>query len=156
MVLVFYFFVNIGFTFSFFKFQKRHIHVLEVFTYWCLSSLLVQNYSAIQTMNYKTSIVPNVVSLGVVHLLNRTVLYPVITLLFLNQYSAATKNWKKAMFIIFYVAFLTGMESLSDFLGVFVHVSWTVWLAGTFWLLYLLILIGFMKYFRRKLFMLGA
>lgn len=151
MVLIFYLVVNAGLVLSFWKLQRKRLHVLEQFLYGCLSSLVVQNYSAIQSMNYKSSIVPDVLSLEMAHLLNRTVLYPVITLLFLNRYAAGKSTGTKLVLLIGYTSWFTGMEWLSNRLGVFIHVYWKVAWSAAFWLLYLLLFMGIMKGFRKWL-----
>ena len=156
MILGFYLLVSIGVAVYLFKVQKKNIHVLEVFTYWSASSLLVQNYSAIQTMNYKSSIILSVVSLGLANLVIRTALYPAITILFMNLYFVMKGKWRKILLMAGFAALLTGLESLSDFLRVFVHVTWTMWLSALFWLGYLVVLVWFGKYFRKKLFAWGA
>jgi hypothetical protein len=155
-VFVFYIILNILVLVIFFKFLKQRIYPLEIFVYWCLGSLIVQNYSAIQTMNYKTSIVLHAISLGSAHLLNRTILYPVITLMFLSTYGATKAVLGKIILILCSVILLTGMELLSNLLGVFVRVTWPIWLSASFWLVYVLIMIVFMKYFQRKLVLVGA
>lgn len=84
MAFVIFLLVDVGIAVVFFKIGRKQLHPVEILLYWCLSSILFQNYSAIQTMNIKSSIVPDAYGPKFAHLLNRTVLYPVISLLSLN------------------------------------------------------------------------
>jgi hypothetical protein len=86
MVFVFYVVLNLVILKYFIKFQKKNIHVLEILVYWLMATILFQNYTAFFSMNIKYFIIPDVFSLEMSHLLNRTILYPVITIIFLNRF----------------------------------------------------------------------
>jgi hypothetical protein len=137
---------------SFFKYSKKNLHVLEILTYWMVSSLLVQNYSALNSMNFKTFIIPDVITLEIAHFLNRTLLIPCMFLWFINSYIVITTFEKKLIFIIGFVFILVGMEWFQDWSGVFKHNHWRLWWSYTAWLISVLILIGFTKFFHRKWF----
>ncbi|KIL38660.1 hypothetical protein SD70_25165 [Gordoniibacillus kamchatkensis] len=152
MVFIFFLLVNAGFAFAFFSIRKKRLLPIEIFLYWCLSAIFVQNYSAIQTMNFKSSINPNEPGPEFAHLLNRTVLYPVLGMLFLNSYCALKSGRMKLVCILSFAALTTGIEWLSSVLGVFVHVWLKLWWSAAFWLIHNLLLVGIMKMFRRKLY----
>lgn len=152
MVFVVFLLINAGVSFVFFKFYKRHLSPIEILLYWCISSLLVQNYSAIQTMNLRSSFVPDELGPGLAHLLNRTVLYPILSLIWLNQYCASQSARAKWIGILGYVTFMTGLEWLAGMMNVFVHRWWNISWSAAFWLLHFFLLIAIMKVIRHKLY----
>lgn len=133
------------------KYRNKHLHALEIFAVWCAGSLIIQNYSALQTMNFRSSVIPDILSLELANLLNRTVLYPVAILLFLDWHSAAGSLGKKSWITLLAAAVLTGLEWLSGRLGVFVHVTWPLWGTAVFWLLLCLVAEAILKLMRMKL-----
>lgn len=155
MVFMVYLIVNAGVTFVFFKSLKKHLTPLEILLYWCVASLFVQNYVAIQTMNLKSSVIPDELSLGMTNLLNRTVLHPVLSLIFMNQYRASQRAKAKWICILGYTALATGTEWLACITNVFVHVWWRYPWSVAYWFMEFLLLIGFMKVYRHY-FMTGA
>lgn len=151
--MVFILFVLLYFTAALFlvRFGKKNLHALEILSYWLVSTILFQNYSAWFFMNFQFAVIPNVPSLEMVNFINRTVLYPILGVTFLNQYVILSSTGKRLRIIFGYMALLNGMEWLEDRLGVYKHTYWKFWWSLTFWLAFLLILIGFMKIFRKKL-----
>ncbi len=151
MILLFYIILNFLSTFVFFAFQKKHLHILEILTYWLFGSLLIQNYSAFNHINFKLFVISDVLSLELAHFLNRIVLEPLVIVWFLNYYAANTSFGKRALLIAAFVCILVGLEWFADWLGVFRHNGWKVWWSFTVWLTSILLSIGFMKVFRNKL-----
>jgi hypothetical protein len=119
--------------------------------YWAISSMLFQNYSALFYMNFKHLIISDNLSLAMAHFINRIVLYPVFTIMFLNYYITLPFVGKKLVFFLSYIALLNGLEWLAEWLRVLKHIHWKLWWSFSFWLVFLLISIGFMKFFRMKL-----
>lgn len=158
LILVFLFFLvlNAGIVMMFVTTPRKELLPLEIFLYWCLSSILVQNYAALQTMNFKTSIIPDQLNLEFAHFLNRTVLYPVLSLLFLHTYKASKGVEAKLVCFLVFSLLMYVFEYLSGAFGVFVHVTWKEWWAVAFGFLHNLILIGVMEVFRKKLLSGGA
>jgi hypothetical protein len=152
MAVIYFILINAGVLLAFFKLQRKLLHPVEIFLYWCLSTIIVQNYSAIQTMNMKSSIVPFELSSGFAHLLNRTVLYPVLALMLINGFCALKCLRMKLICLLGYTVLLTGLEWLSGALGIFVHVWWSVWWSAAFWLMHNSVMIGIMKVFRKQLY----
>ncbi|MBD2868209.1 hypothetical protein [Paenibacillus arenilitoris] len=152
MEFIFFLLVNVGITIVFFTIRRKRLHPVEIFLYWCLSSLIFQNYSAIQTMNIKSSIVPDEWSPAFAHLLNRIMLYPVISLLFLNGYCAIKSRGTKVIYFLGWAAAATSVEWLSSIMGVFVHVWLKIGWSAAFWLFHNGALIGVMYMTRLALF----
>ncbi len=150
MIFIFYLVVNAGLANVFFKIRGKQLLPLEILFYWCISSILVQNYSALQIMNFKSSMIPDRLGPEFAHLLNRTVLYPVLALLFLHTYNASKGARTKLVCIVGFSMLMYGFEYLSNHLGVFVHITLKEWWSATFYLLHNLILIGIMSVFRKS------
>lgn len=151
MIFLVFLLIDAGVSFVFFKFQKKHLSPIEILLYWCISSLLVQNYSAIQTMNLKSSVIPDQLSLEFTQFLNRTVLYPILSLICINLYLALRGATTKWICVLGYATFMTGLEWLFGVLNVFVHVWWKMSWSAAFWLIQVFLLIGIMKAIRHKL-----
>lgn len=156
MVFFLFLLVNAGVAFVFFSFQKKRLSPVEILLYWCISSLLLQNYAAIQTMNLKSSFIPNELGLELAHFLNRTVLCPILSLIFVNLYCATRNASVKWICLAGYVALATGLEWLFGVMNVFVHVWWRMSWSALFWLAQSLLLIGITKLIRRKLYLTEA
>ncbi|MDQ0198735.1 hypothetical protein J2S10_001893 [Neobacillus ginsengisoli] len=152
MVLFFYATLNIIALFLFIKYKKRGFHILEIFVYWMVGSYLFQNFSAICYMNYKTLIIPDKFSIELAHFLNRIVLFPLLMVTFLHFFLIISTLSKKLLLIIGFILLLVGMEWLANLLGVLIHVHWVIWWSFAFWLVALLFLIVFMRFFRKFLF----
>jgi hypothetical protein len=151
MIFSFFIFLNIIGVFLFTK-TKKNLHILEIFVYWLVASYLFQNLSAFCYMNLKTLIIPDKLSFELSHFLNRTIIYPIIMVTFLHYFLMLKRNIRKLLLFIFFISVLVGMEYIEHFSGVLIHVHWKLWWSFTFWLAALLVLIGFMKIFRRILY----
>lgn len=151
LVFLFYLLINAGFGYGFFRIRSKRLVPLEILFYWCISSMLVQNYSALQTMNFKSAMVPDQLSPEFAHLFNRTVLYPVLTLLYLHTYKASRGAGAKLVCIIGFSMLMYGFECLSGALGVFVHLALKEWWSAAYFLLHNLIMVGIMTLFRKRL-----
>ncbi|MEW9699801.1 hypothetical protein [Paenibacillus sp. SI8] len=151
MIFTFYILLNSAVVLFLWKYKKKNIHILEVLVYWLFAGILYQNYSALLYMNFKLIIIPDTLSLEMAHFINRTVLYPVFTILFLNHFIRLQSAGKKIALILSYVVLFNGLEGLADWLGVLMHTKWKLWWSFSFWIIYLLLSIGFMKFFRMKL-----
>ena len=151
MVLTFYILLNIAVLLFFFRYQKRNIHVLEVITYWLVATILFQNYTALFYMNFKYFLIPDILSLELANLMNRTILFPLLAILFLNRYIVLTTIKEKTLWLVCYTVILSSMEGLGDRLGILIHTHWKIGWSFSFWLFFLLALMGFMSYFRKKL-----
>ena len=151
MILLFYTVLNVIAIFLFIK-KKKKLHILEIIVYWMVSSYLYQNFSALCYMNFKTIIIPDKLSYELSHFLNRIILFPILLVTFLHFFLVLSTHLKKLLLMICFIFLLSGLEWLSDFLGVLIHVHWKVWWSFSFWLIGLLVLVGFMKFFRRILF----
>jgi hypothetical protein len=152
MVLFAYILINLFVVVFFFKYQVKRLHVLEILFYWFTSSLLVQNQSALLFMNFKYITIPDVVTLELAHLMNRTVLYPYLTFIFLNQYITLITKWTKLVMIFTFTLLLVGMDGLSVWLGIVEFVKWNFFMSALFWFCYLIIAIAIMKLFQKKLY----
>lgn len=151
MVLLFYIALNILVIFLFFK-VKKNLDILEIIVYWMVASYVFQNFSALCYMNLKTLIVPEQLSYELAHFLNRIVLFPVVMVAFLNFFQALYQNYKRLLLLLCFIFILAGLELLAHYSGVLIHVNWRVWWSFSYWLSALLILIGFMKLFRKFLY----
>ncbi|MEO2077152.1 MAG: hypothetical protein ABGX20_17435 [Bacillus sp. (in: firmicutes)] len=151
MVLFFYIVLNVLALFLFIR-KKKMLHVLEIIVYWMISTYLYQNFSAICYMNFKTLIVPEKLSLEFSHFINRTVLFPLLMVIFLHYFLILTTYWKKMLLFVSFVFLLTGLEYFSDLLGVLIHKNWRVWWSFAYWVATLSVLLVCMKVFRRILY----
>ncbi|CAH1213154.1 hypothetical protein PAECIP111891_03921 [Paenibacillus allorhizoplanae] len=150
MVFLLYSFVSLFVFVYFMKYQKKHLHALEIFLFWCLASLLIQIRSAIFTMNMKSVVIPQSLLFEFSHVLIRLVLYPLVTVFCLNEIAATASKTKKIGMIIKYSALLLGLEWISDWLGVFNHMKPYLLGSGVFWVGYVMLMIMIMKVFHRK------
>lgn len=151
MIAAFYILISLLVLFLLFKYQIRNIHAVEILVYWLVATILCQNYSALLYMNLKYIWIPDILSLEMANFINRTVLYPLLTILFLNRYIILTTLGKKISWVLFYGLILTSMEWLEAWLGVLVYTNGKMKWSFLFWLFYVLVSIGFMRYFRKKL-----
>lgn len=151
VILFFYSLLNLIVVIIFAK-KKKRLHILEILVYWMISSYIYQNFSALCSMNFQTLIVPNKLSYEFSHFLNRTILFPVLMVVFLDFYLHLNTFFKKALLILCFILVLSGFEWLAHFLNVLIHKQWRVWWSLAFWLSALLLLIGFMQLFRRLLY----
>lgn len=151
MILFFYIVLNMMAIFLFLKIKKT-LHILEIFIYWHVSSYLFQNFSALCYMNFKTLFIPDILSYELSHFFNRIVLFPIIMVMFLHYYLKLNHFMKKVLLMIGFICLLSGLEWLADLLGILIHVHWQIWWSYSFWLASLLLLIGFMKFFRKILY----
>lgn len=151
MIFIFYLFLNLLILAYFFYWQKKHLHSLEIFVLWLAGSMLFQNYSALFFMNFKYFVIPNVLSIEITHFMNRVVLIPIITIIFLNQLIIIKSLIQRIVCTFIFVFLLTGMENLAVYLGVLKHVNWRIMWSIGFWFIYTLILIFIMGIFRKRL-----
>lgn len=151
MILIFYFALNVISIILFISLKKK-LHVLESFVYWMLSSYLYQNFSAICYMNFKTLYIPDNLQNELSHFLNRTILFPLIMVTFLHFFLTVSSRLKKLIVMITFLFILLGFEWLADSFGVLIHRNWRTWWSFTYWIVTLLVLISFMKIFRKLLY----
>lgn len=151
MVFTLFVLLNILAIVLFFKFQRKNIHPIEIVTCWFVSTILFQNYSAFFVMNMKYFKIPEILSLELSHFLNRTVLIPMVTLIFINFYITKSKVGQKIIIFVSFFLLLGGVEFMEHFLGVLLHHNWKLLWSFAFWIIYLQLIIIFMKYFRKKL-----
>ncbi|MDF2791938.1 MAG: hypothetical protein K0S80_5040 [Neobacillus sp.] len=119
--------------------------------YWLIGTMLFQNYSALFVMNFKYFYIPDIIQLKLSHLLNRLVLIPVITLIFMNGYLSLHRRIHKVILFLIFMLLFDGIEWLAHRSGVLIHQNWNVWWSIGFWFLYGCLNILFMKWFRRRL-----
>lgn len=155
MVFFFYLILNL-ITIIHFSRIKKKLHSLEIILYWMLSSYLYQNFSAICYMNFKTIIIPNNFSLEMAHFINRIILFPSLMVLFLHFFHSVKSSYRKALVFGSFIFLFVGLEWLADLLRVLIHVQWKLWWSFLFWIVVLIILIGFKKFFRSMLFKKGV
>lgn len=151
MTLLFYLMLNLG-VLIFFIIKKKNLHILEIMVYWLFGSYLFQNFSALCYMNFKTLIVPDVLILELAHFLNRMILFPLLMVIFLDFFIVMKSFLKKVLVYIGFIFLFLALEWLANFLEVLKHVHWRVWWSFSLWPLILLVLIGFMKIFRKVLY----
>jgi hypothetical protein len=151
MIFSFTILLNLIGVFLFIK-TKKNLHILEILVYWLVASYLFQNLSALCYMNFKTLIIPEKLSFELSHFLNRAVMYPILMVSFLHYLLLLKSITRKLILLMFYISVLVGMEYIEHFTGVLIHVHWKLWWSFAFWLAALLVLMGFMKFFRRILY----
>ncbi|WP_262176984.1 hypothetical protein [Cytobacillus firmus] len=103
-------------------------------------------------MNFKTLVIPEQLSYEFAHFLNRILLFPVLMVLSLNYFLTLKTYKSRILLITFFILILSGLEWLGHTTGVLIHVHWRIWWSFTFWLVSILALIGFMKFFRKILY----
>jgi hypothetical protein len=155
MVLIFYALINLIGIFYFVK-LKKNIHILEILVYWMASSYLFQNFSALCVMNFKTLVIPDLLSYELTDVLNRIVLFPLLMVTFLNYFRSSNSYLTKLLISFSYILLLTGLEWSSHLSGVLLHVHWKIWWSLGFWMIALWLLVWFEKFFRKLLYRGGA
>jgi hypothetical protein len=151
MTLLFYLVLNLVALILYIR-KNKNLHILEIMVYWMFGSYLFQNFSALCYMNFKTLIVPNVLSLEIAHFLNRINLFPLLMVIFLDFFIMIKQLIKKILLFIGFLFLFLALEWLADFLKILIHVHWRVWWSFSYWILILLVLIGIMKIFRKILY----
>lgn len=152
LVFIGYVLFNLITLFYFFRCERKHIHALEVLTYWLAATILFQNYTAFFYMNIKYMIVTEQLSLELAHLLNRTVLYPVCAVIYLNRYAASTGRLTRFLWALTAILFFTSLEWLADWTEVLQHTSeWQPWWSFAWWCLFIVSMVALHRAFRMKL-----
>jgi hypothetical protein len=72
--------------------------------------------------------------------------------IFLDCFIIFKTTFKRGLLFIGFIFLFVGLEWFSDFFRVLIHVHWRIWWSFSFWLLTLLVLLGFMKFFRKILY----
>jgi len=150
MILVFFIVLN-TILFSLFIIKKKRLHILEILVYWLIATYLYQNFSALCYMNFKTLIIPDKLTFELSHFVNRIILFPLFMVTFLHYYLVFNTTLKRILLTGSFIILLSGLEWLSDYLGVLIHVNWQIWWSPSFWLAVLMVLIGVMTLFRKML-----
>lgn len=157
MVFFFYLLLNVITVLLFVKRKKKeNLNILEVVVYWLVSTYFYQNFSAFCFMNIKKLIVPNELLMEYTHFLNRLVLFPLVMVFFIHFFVLSDGYLPKALWIFVYINILVGLEWMSDFLGVLKHHDFKIWWSYAFWFSSLILLIIFMKIFRKILYKEGV
>lgn len=151
MALAFFMVVNLSVIILFIKGLHKNLHILEIALYWFSTTILVQNYTAPFVMNLHYLDIPDVLHLELAHLLNRTVLYPFLCIIFLNRLIVLHSLSAKVSLLMGCTALLGGVEWLEDWLKICIHVHWRLWWTFGCWFIILLASIGFMRFFRKQL-----
>lgn len=151
MIITFYIILNLVIILAFFLIVKKHLKNLEILVHWFVGSILFQNFSAVNYMNYKKLIIPEDFSIELTHFFNRMILIPLLFVWFLNQYIALTSKVKKLTLSLFFLLIFLGIEWLAEELGVLEHKDWKIWWSVAFWTSAQIASVFFMKYFRKKL-----
>jgi hypothetical protein len=151
MILSVYVVLNLLCVFVFFKVRNKRLHPLEIGTYWIFCTLLVQNYYAFNHINFKLIVIPDIIDMELAHLVNRTILEPLLFVWFLAYYAAYASSWKRALLAAAFLCLLVGQERFAVWLGVFRYNGWTIWGSFAVWLASILLSIAFMSIFRKKL-----
>lgn len=150
MILVFFIVLNI-IVLSLFIMKKKRLHILEILVYWLIATYLYQNFSALCYMNFKTLIIPEKLTFELSHFVNRIILFPLLMVTFLHYYLVFNTTFKRILLTGSFIILLSGLEWLSDYVGVLIHVNWQIWWSPSFWLAALMVLIGVMTLFRKML-----
>nr|WP_304217039.1 hypothetical protein [Fredinandcohnia onubensis] len=131
--------------------KKKRLHILEILVYWLIATYLYQNFSALCYMNFKTLIIPEKITFELSHFVNRIILFPLLMVTFLHYYLVFNTTFKRILLTGSFIILLSGLEWLSDYVGVLIHVNWQIWWSPSFWLAALMVLIGVMTFFRKML-----
>ena len=151
MILFSYIVLNIIVIVLFIK-KRTKLHLLEILVYWMIGSYLFQNLSALCYMNFKTLVIPDKLSYEFSHFLNRTILYPALMVMFIHFFLILRTYTKKILLLLCFVSILVGVEWVEHFSHILIHEHWKLWWSFAFWTVALLVLIGFMKFFRKILY----
>jgi len=151
MVLLFYIALNLVFVYLLVKYRSKRMHPLELFVNGLFGSFLVQNYNAINSMNFKTFVIPDVLSLEFAHVLNRFVLFPVSVLYMLTLLLTVQSLSKKLLIVVCFECIFVGLEWLEDWQGVLIHQHWRLWWSFAVWLVIMAISCSMMIIFRKIL-----
>ncbi|WP_108669948.1 hypothetical protein [Peribacillus acanthi] len=151
MIFIFYLFINLFLTLYVFKYKRSNLTLLELIVYWLLGSLFIQNFSALNHLNFNFIRIPDQFLIEITHVMNRLVLYPLFLVWFLNDFVAIKGILKKVLLVLVFLMINAGLEWLADWFDILNHVKWKVWWTFAFWLSYLLLSVVFLKIFRKML-----
>jgi hypothetical protein len=110
-----------------FTFYKKSLHILEVFTYWCFSAILIQNYSAILYVNFQKIILSDVISYNWADIANRLILLPMLIIWFLNLCVKSSRITTKLILFFLFSFLLLGIEITSEWMGLITYQNWSIW-----------------------------
>lgn len=148
MVLTLFVLANFWLAALFFLNRRKHLHPLDIIFCWIVGTLLVQNYSALNTMNFRYFVIPDRLDLELAHFLNRIVLVPIIFIWFLNGWVGAASLRGKIAAAAGAVAVLFGVESGMVLSGVLSYNGWKPWWSMAVWTGAVVVATAAMKGFR--------
>jgi hypothetical protein len=148
MILSIFILLNLTVFFSFFIFGKKELHILEITAYFFFAGIPVQNLSALLCLDLGWITISSTQSLEWAEVINRSVLIPILVVWFLSLFIHTFSYYKKIFYLLFFTCILTGIEYLSEWLGLLKHVHWKFWWSFALNAGLLLIAIPFMVFFR--------
>lgn len=148
-VLLYIIVVNIFISMIFLLHAKKHLRKIELFVYWLFSAIPVQNAAALG-INFSLVKLSDEKLLQWAYTINRSFLIPIIMVWFLNRYVAAKTKKFKLLIFSFFTVFLTGIDQLSLWIGLFEN-KYSVWWSIPLWFTILVSSLIFMKLFQAKL-----
>lgn len=146
----FFLVVNLGSVLLYMR-AKRHLTPFEHFGMWIVSLLFLQNWLAILHNNLNQIITAKSNVLQVAISLNTIVLMPTVSTLFGDRILARTDVLQKIRMVFIYLVTVGSLEYLSQVLGLFRYVHWSIWQSVTLWLIQLVVLAITVKVLRRWL-----
>jgi hypothetical protein len=148
MILSIFILLNLMVFIFFFIFGKKELHILEVTAYFFFAGIPVQNLSALLCLDLEWITISSSQSLEWAEVINRSVLIPILVVWFLSLFIHTFSSYKKLGYLLFFTCLLTGIEYLSESLGLLNHAHWKFWWSFALNACLLFIAIPFMFFFR--------
>jgi hypothetical protein len=129
----------------FFFFQKKKLSFLQNSTLYMILGLLSTNYITIMGLNLDKFETTKNGFLFIAVPLYRTIIIPLLVLLFINAYLAAQKKFIQVLYVLFFLATLDGLQVFLIYFKIIRYTHWNFFAATIVNVFYLIIGLGMAK-----------
>lgn len=130
---------------------KKKLHLFEIFFIWMTVWIITHSTSSILTTNLQVLEIPKDPFKFSMHFLNRTILYPLIIIIFFDIYVRLQSHFLKIMLLFISILTLTISESIFIHLRIMVSRNYYLYDVLTEWIITLLITLFAWIWYRKKL-----
>lgn len=150
MVLAIYAYLLVLLMIIFCSYKKR-LHLFEIFFIWMTVWIITHSTSSILTTNLQILEIPKDPFKFCMHFLNRTILYPLIIIIFFDIYVRLQKHFLKIMLIFINILTLSFTENVFIHLRILVNRNYYLHAVLTEWIITILITLFTWIWYRKKL-----
>ncbi|MED3623445.1 hypothetical protein P4482_13455 [Neobacillus thermocopriae] len=117
-----------------FIWKRKNLTLFEGLAIFLLSSTINQNILNIVTVNMKLIRIPKEVNEFFEAFVYRTLVIPLLVVIFLDIYTHSKTMTGKIIVIVFWIILLTSFEYIVEHLSIFHFIRWNIWYSLMEWL----------------------